>query len=78
MKRSLATLALTLALVGAATAPAAASPPVGAGGHIHHVVTGNGSCVLLDSVAFLAEPRGLHRGAGESGSHHGPWHGSCP
>jgi len=78
MNRCLVTLALTIALAGTATPAASASPPVDAGGHIHHVVTGNGSCVLLDSVAFLVEPRGLHRGAGQSGRDRGPWHGACP
>jgi hypothetical protein len=59
-------------------APAAsAEPPHGGDGHTHHVVTGTGDCVSLDAVAFHAEPRGLHRGASQSGREHGPWHGVC-
>lgn len=67
--------ALTLPLV--APSPASADPIVDDGGHVHHVITGSGACVAIDAVAFLAEPRGLHRGANESGTDQGPWHGPC-
>lgn len=72
-------LAAGLAAAGVLTlAPAAhAEPPVGEGGHTHHVTTGNGSCQSVGAVAFLPQDRGLHRGANASGRDHGPWHGPC-
>lgn len=76
MKLVAATVALAGALLATAP-PAAASPPVGAGGHVHHIITGNGICVPIDSVSFLREARGLHQGATASGTS-GPDHGACP
>lgn len=61
----------------ALTAPAEQSPVGGATAHLHHVHTGNGECHNIDSVRFEHDDRGLHRGAQESGSDHGPWHGTC-
>ena len=77
MTRIATVLAGALAAVGLSTAPVVAAPPHGPGGHTHHVWTGNGECVDIDSVAFLAEQRGLHRGASASGPG-GPGHGACP
>lgn len=57
--------------------PAEQSPLTGAHLHTHHVNTPAG-CVDINSVAFNAEPRGLHNGANNSGLSNGPWHGPCP
>jgi hypothetical protein len=74
----LVTVALLMALsTGVAKAQPADEAPVGPGGHYHHVITGNGGCVDIDSVTFEGGDRGLHRGANESGTH-GPSHGMCP
>lgn len=69
---------LAAALLSLAPAPVSAAPPHGDGGHVHHVVTGNGDCLTIDQVTFLAQDRGLHRGASASGTGAGPWHGGCP
>jgi hypothetical protein len=76
MKSLVVTFAATAALLSTAL-PAAAAPPVGEGGHVHHVTTGDGRCVPIDAVAFTAESRGLHQGATASGSGKGPEHGPC-
>lgn len=87
MKRRLA-LAAALAAVplsaGVLTlSPAVADSPISfePGGpglpHSHHVHTGDGGCVEIDSVFFLATGRGLHHGANMSGPEAGPWHGTC-
>lgn len=74
----LAAGALSLAAAPAAlTAPAEQAPVGGSTAHVHHVHTGNGECHNIDSVKFEHDDRGLHRGAHESGSAHGPWHMSC-
>ena len=77
MSRLVLVLAGATAGVVLGAASAVAAPPHGAGGHTHHVWTGNGECVDIDSVAFLAQARGLHRGASSSGTG-GPAHGACP
>ena len=77
MRRGLTIAAAAAALLVAA-APAHAGPPHGEGGHVHHVMTGSDRCVPIDAVAFLPESRGLHRGAGASGTGRGPEHGGCP
>lgn len=77
MKIRTTTLALaTVAMVGTTTA-AMATPPHGDGGHTHHVHTGDGGCVDVDSVTFLADDRGLHQGGNASGVERGLWHGPC-
>lgn len=74
----LATGALSLATAPAAlAAPADQSPLGGANAHPHHVHTGDGECTNIDSVRFEPGDRGLHRAANESGTEHGPWHGTC-
>lgn len=65
-----------------AAAPALADPPVahepGGTAHTHHVHTGNGECVDIDSVLFMVDHRGLHQGANASrGPLQGPFHGTC-
>lgn len=70
-----AAIAATTLLVSAPVAQA--GPPHGAGGHVHHVHTGDGGCVQLDEHTFLPESRGLHQGAAESGFERGVWHGPC-
>ncbi len=71
-------LSLTAAPVALST-PAADSPaPVGGpSAHTHHIHTGNGECVDIDSVRFEHTDHGLHQGAAQSGPAHGPWHGTC-
>lgn len=76
MKCLVASFAIAAAAVTLAP-PAVAAPPVSESGHVHHVITGNGDCVQIDSVRFLAQPRGLHQGATASGRERGPWHGPC-
>lgn len=76
MKRLLVCVATAVALLTASPS-ATAVPPHGVGGHVHHVHTGTGDCILIDAVAFLPQERGLHQGASSSGSDHGPWHGPC-
>jgi hypothetical protein len=74
----LVTVALLMALsTGVAKAQPADEAPVGPGGHYHHVITGNGGCVNIDSVRFEKDDRGLHQGANKSGSN-GPAHDTCP
>lgn len=82
MKRfaiALATIPLASAMLAA---PAQAAPPVahepGGTAHTHHVHTGNGGCVDIDAVLFLAVHRGLHQGSDASnGPVQGPFHGTC-
>lgn len=71
---------LVLAFGGVAVAaPAAPSPIGGAGAHTHHIHTGNGGCVELDSVRFEAGPRGLHQAASKNIAHGtgNLFHGTC-
>ncbi len=76
MKTLVTSLILSAAVVGFAPS-ALGAPPVNDAGHVHHVITGNGGCIQIDAVRFLAQPRGLHQGASASGTH-GPGHGGCP
>ena len=76
-----ATLAMTLGMMAG---PAAADPVVRHtpgldGAHPHHVHTGNGGCVDINSVYFLPDhTRGLHGGSEASNGHmQGPFHGTC-
>jgi hypothetical protein len=71
-----AVLGVGLLFLGGAAqaAPAGESPIGGTGAHVHHVVTGNGSCVLIDQVSFEVLARGRHRGATEGE----PEHRACP
>ncbi len=63
---------------GVLTSPAVADPPRGGPmQHTHHVHTGNGGCVDIDSVMFDPDHRGLHQGSNASGPERGPWHGTC-
>ena len=75
----LVTVVMLMALfAGVANAdPAAQSPVGGPGAHPHHVHTGNGGCVDIDSVFFEPAGRGLHRGSNASGPTRGPFHGTC-
>lgn len=79
MRTRMITIGLATAVATAMATGALAAPPHGEGGtaHTHHVHTGDGDCVDLDSNAFFREPRGLHWGAQNSGPDHGPWHTSC-
>ncbi len=77
MRTKTITLALAAAISMGTAATAVAAPPHGDGGHTHHVHTGDGGCVDVDSVAFFAEDRGLHRGGNASGFEQGVWHGPC-
>ena len=76
---AVATMVMVLGLSGVSgAAPAANSPVGGTGAHPHHVHTGNGGCVQIDSVLFEPASRGLHNGANASGGHErGPFHGPC-
>jgi hypothetical protein len=63
-------------------APAQADPPVAhepaGSAHTHHVHTGQGDCVDISSVLFMADHRGLHQGSNASqGPTQGPFHGTC-
>ena len=71
--------ALALAATPAALGdPAAQSPVGGPHAHPHHVHTGNGGCVNIDSVLFEPDTRGLHQGSNASrGPLQGPFHGTC-
>lgn len=71
----LAVVALSLGV----TSTAVAGPPIGTEppAHPHHVHTGNGGCVDIDSVLFVPADRGLHRGSNSSGPDRGPFHGTC-
>ena len=82
MRKAAAVLAgLTLALGPWGGVAVADGPPVShelvPGAHTHHVHTGNGGCVDIDSVYFLPLDHGLHQGANSSTSARGPWHGPC-
>ena len=71
---------LMVAFTSVAQAQPAEQAPVGPTGHPHHVLTGNGGCVDIDSVAFEGGPgaRGLHLASFASGGPaQGPWHGPC-
>lgn len=59
--------------------PPVADEPLGSGfAHTHHVHTGNGGCVEIDSVFFNVDVRGLHQGSNASrGPLQGPFHGTC-
>ncbi len=80
MRRTVVALALVLSILStpAMAAPAEEAPIGGPGSHTHYVITGNGSCVSIDRVAFEREARGLHQGATASGLDRGPSHGTCP
>ncbi len=80
MRRTVVALALVLSILStpAMAAPAEEAPIRGPGSHTHYVITGNGSCVSIDTVAFERETRGLHQGATASGLDRGPSHGNCP
>jgi hypothetical protein len=73
------TVALLMTLfAGVANAQAPQSPVGGADAHPHHVHTGNGRCVDINSVFFEPDTRGLHQGSEASGGHDlGPFHGPC-
>jgi hypothetical protein len=69
-------LVTTLALAASADEPPVRHGP-GDTAHTHHVHTGGGNCISIDSVWFLAVDHGLHRGASETHSDrlgHGPCH----
>ena len=71
---------IVLAAGGAAyAAPADDSPVGGAFAHSHHIHTGNGGCVDIDSVLFEPGVRGLHRGTNNNIGldHENLWHGTC-
>ena len=80
VRRTLAA-SVSLAFIGTAlvAGPVAAHPPnQGEFLHSHHVHTGNGGCVDIDSVLFVPDTRGLHQGSNASrGPLQGPFHGSC-
>ncbi len=81
MRRTVVALALvvsTFSVPAAMAAPAEEAPIGEPGSHTHYVITGNGSCVSIDAVAFEREARGLHQGATASGPDRGPSHGRCP
>lgn len=90
MRRSMLALLASLALLAfpvvgfADSHPADEAPIGGRTSHPHHVHTGNGECVAIDSVLFEADVRGLHQGANASsfnpadgGHEQGPIHGPC-
>ena len=85
MKRMTVLVATLVMTVGLTSGTAFADPvvthdPTAPGmPHTHHVHLGNGGCVDIDSVYFLADPaRGLHGGSNASNGHlQGPFHGSC-
>ncbi len=69
---------MMLALAGVAVAqPAEQSPVGGMHAHPHHVHTGNGGCVDINSVMFEPGDRGLHHGSNMSTMAQGPFHGTC-
>jgi hypothetical protein len=79
-------LAIALAIAPLASlmlaGPAHADPPVAheptGSAHTHHVHTGQGGCVDIASVLFMADSRGLHQGSNASqGPLQGPFHGTC-
>lgn len=84
MRRVVIALAAIGISAAAIAGPAQADPPVsdqplGPGfAHTHHVHTGQGGCVDIDSVYFMVDHRGLHQGANASrGPLQGPFHGTC-
>ncbi len=82
MKRIILLVTVTLTTLalfaGVANAQATQSPIGGTGAHTHHVHTGNGGCVDIDSVQFEPTDRGLHQGSNASGGETlGPFHGTC-
>lgn len=72
-----AATAIGIGGLGASSASANGSPLDAPFPHTHHVHTGNGECVDIDSVMFGVDTRGLHQGAHKSGLLYGPWHGTC-
>ena len=78
---SLVTVSLLMMALFAGVAnaqPAEQSPVGGQFAHPHHVHTGNGGCVDIDSVFFEPDTRGLHQGSNASGGPAlGPFHGTC-
>ena len=81
MKRIMLLVAVALLMAvfaGVAQAQPADQAPVGGQfAHPHHVHTGNGECVDINSVLFEPDVRGLHEGSHASGEDQGPWHGRC-
>jgi hypothetical protein len=81
MKRIMLLVAVALLMAvfaGVAQAQPADQAPVGGQfAHPHHVHTGNGECVDIDSVLFEPDVRGLHRASNETGMEKGPFHGTC-
>jgi len=84
MRRIVVLSVALLLMLGMMAGSAFADPPVtheplGPGfAHSHHVHTGNGDCVDIDSVYFNVDVRGLHQGANASrGPLQGPFHGTC-
>ncbi len=82
MKRLILLVTVALLMVAFASVaqaqPAEQAPVGGAGAHPHHVHTGNGGCVDIDSVLFEPDSSGLHQGSNASGFHtQGPFHGTC-
>ena len=76
----LVTVALLMTVfAGVAKAQPAEQAPVGGlFAHPHHVHTGNGGCVDINSVLFEPDVRGLHQGSNASGGPAlGPFHGTC-
>ena len=80
MRRTVVALALVVSTLSAPAmaAPAEDAPIGGPGLHTHYVITGDGSCVSIDAVAFERDTRGLHQGATATGPVRGPSHGRCP
>ena len=72
-----ASLFMMSLFAGVANAQAPQSPVGGQFAHPHHVHTGNGGCVDIDSVLFEPDVRGLHQGSNASGPTRGPFHGTC-
>jgi hypothetical protein len=67
----------TVGAAPAEPAPVQFSPGV-EGAHPHHVFTGNGGCVDINSVYFEPDAtRGLHGASFASTITRGPWHGPC-
>ena len=82
MRRTILLVTVALLMVAFASVaqaqPADKSPVNPTTGHTHHVHTGNGECVDINSVKFEADTRGLHQGSNASGFHtQGPFHGPC-
>lgn len=89
MRTGVVLAGISLAFMPWGGAAAADESPVrhapGGGAHSHHVHTGNGGCVDIDSVFFLPLDHGLHQGANASSfgnpndqdTTRGPFHGPC-